>query len=364
MQIRWSAYFNSSGYSISSQDYLLALQQVKPDIDIKTSAVNGFKNRPGISSERNEWFKKLKDIQSQTPYISIQHCIPPIYISDHARKRIGIAVYETIDVPKNWVVKMNEMDHIVTASHFNKGVFESNGVKTTITVVPHCFDPKLFNKDTQSRGRYNLFTFMYIASWRDRKNFPALIKAFYDGFSVKDQVCLLLKTDKPKPLQDLIRSLKEERWRTKETAPIYIEEKVMPFEEIPFFMKKADVYVSPSLAEGFGIPQMHAMALGIPVVTVKYSGCLEFAKPHLCTYINPRGYKKKIQMDGLPQFKNKIWPEIKNSEIRDKMIFARKSYKQLKEKAAEAYQYVHQHLNYEIIGRRFLSVLESEENAV
>lgn len=364
MQIRYSMYFNATGYSIAAQSYVLGILSADPEQNIKTFAINGFKQNKGVSKPVYELFQKLSKTAPQSNFISIQHCIPSIYISDNAKKRIGFAIYETIDPPASWIHRMNEMDHIITATQFNKNTFESSGLKRPISVIPHCFDEKLFNKDVLSSGRYNLFTFMYIASWRQRKNFPVLIKAFYDAFSSKDKVCLILKTDKPQALKTSIFSIKNEGWRTKGTAPIYVEGESIPFEEIPSFMKKADVYISPSLGEGFGYGGLHAMALNIPLITVRYGGCLEYAKPDLCTYINPHGYKNYMQMDGLSQFKNKIWPEITITEVKEKMLYAFNSYDSLKKIAEKAYTYSHINYNYNIIGKRFLSALKEIENVI
>ena len=357
MQIRYSCYYNSTGYSVSAQDYILSLLKSQPDINVKLTAINGFREREGISTDRHKVFQKLHETTLRSEYISVQHCIPRIYLSDTAKKRIGVSVFETIDPPNSWVSKMNEMDKIITASHFNKGSFQSNGVNKPVEVVPHCFDSGLFNKEVTPRGRYNLFTFLYIATWRERKNYIPLIKAFYDAFTTKDQVCLVLKTDKSIALEDSINKIKNEEWKTKPTAPIFVEKKTLDFEEIPKFIKMADVCINPSMGEGLGLLGLHSMALGIPFITVRYGGCLEYSKPDYCTYINPSGYKKILNMDGLPQFQNKIWPNIQISEIKDKMIFEFKSFDHLKEKEKLAYYYVHQHFNYDIIGRRLLSTI-------
>ena len=363
MQLRYSLYLNSIGYSISAQAYLRAIQKVQPERSVKVSAINGISSfKKGVSEEYRKWFMKLRDTPAEASYISIQHCIPRIYISDKAQKRIGVAVYETIDPPRNWIEKMNEMDLIVTASHFNEGIFKNAGLRVPLRVVPHCFDSEMFHKDVRPSGRFNMFTFFYMGTWRKRKNFVPLLRAFYDGFAFKDNVCLLLKTDKSKQLKNTIRTVKNEKWKTKDTAPVYIEEETVDFEEIPKIMKKADVYISPSLGEGFNIPSAHAMALGIPLIITRYGGCLEFAKPELCTYLHPKGYRKIPQMDGLSQFAGKIWPNIPMEEIRDKMLFAYHSRKHIQEKAKQAYEYVHQHFNDEIIGRRLVSVIEELEN--
>jgi len=254
MQIKYTNYFNNTGYSISAQSYIKAMLHVNPDLDLKISAISGFREKQGISRERYEFFKKLYQKKDNPNYISIQHCIPRIYLSDKAKKRIGFTIFETIDPPDSWIKQMNTMDHIVTASHFNQGSFQSKRsirLIRPVTVIPHCFDRELFNKEVRPDGRYGLFTFLYIGTWKERKNFKSLIKAFYQSFSQKDQVCLLLKTDKPRALKETIRSIKQDGYRTKDTASIYTEDNIIDFEGMPKLMKKADVYISPSLGEGF-----------------------------------------------------------------------------------------------------------------
>jgi len=261
---------------------------------------------------------------------------------------------------KNWIDMMNEMDLIITASEFNKRIFSTNGANIPIEVIPHTFDPKLFNKDVQHKGRYDLFTFLSMGSWKQRKNFEALIKGFYDAFEAKDGVCLLIKTDKPESLSETVQRIKRTgEWRSKETAPIFADiSKKCPFEDIPSIMKKGDVYVSPSLGEGFNLVGLHAMALGIPILVTRFGGTLEYAKPEFSTYIEPTHYKTYPTMDGIPQFRNCIWPVIKIREIRDKLRYAKENYHHLREKSLLGYKFVHDKFAYSTIGNKFLEVLE------
>ena len=103
------------------------------------------------------------------------------------------------------------------------------------------------------------------------------------------------------------------------------------------------------------LPGAHAMALGIPLITTRFGGSLQYAKPELCTYIEPKSHKTYPSMDGIPQFANCIWPVISVSDLRDVM---RKSFENYpKEKAEKAYNYVHNNFSYEIVGKKLLDVV-------
>lgn len=366
MQIFWNLYFDSSGYSISSQDYVLSMKSINPKLDIKVNYFNSAIN--GVSDNRKQIFHSMKNNTIKTPRISVFHSIPHRYkkLSD-STKNIGICLFETINLPGAWVPMINSMDLIITASNFNKKIFEANGVTKPVEVIPHTFDDNLFNDSVSPTGRYRPFTFVSVGTFKSRKNWEGLVKGFYDAFEVKDDVCLYIKTDKPNDLNTEIQRIKRNsEWKFKETAPIYVEpRKYCEFEEIPQLMKKGDVYISTSIGEGFLLSGLHAMALKIPVIVTRFGGALEYAKPDLCTYLEPYQYKTIPIMDSIPQFKNCIWPVIRISEIRDKMIYVKNNYKkEIKEKTEKAYSYVHQKFNYKTIGNHLLSTLLGKENEI
>ncbi|MHA2279305.1 MAG: glycosyltransferase family 4 protein [Promethearchaeota archaeon] len=360
MQINYHAYMNSSGYSISAQDYILAMLRVKPDVDIKIHLINQKMNE-GISRNRKQLFTALQKKESIEPSLNLYHSIPVRYRRPPGKtKHFGFCVFETISPPKDWINVMNNMDAIITASHFNQNVFENSGVKVPIHVIPHCFDSEIFHRDVTCPGRYNKTTFISIGTWKKRKNWEMLIKGWYEAFESRHNVCLLIKTDKPRELRATVEHVKRTAdWRAKTTAPIYCEENpVCDFEDIPSVLRKGDIYISASLGEGFGISGLHAMALGIPVITTRFSGCLEYAKPDLCTYLEPKKYQSIPVMDVIPQLSNCIWPYISVNELAKKMRSVLQNVKEREEKTQKAYKYVHDNFSYEVIGKKFLDTLE------
>lgn len=363
MQLIYYFYSNSSGYSIASQDYLLAIKKINPNLNIKLQYLSS-NNKIGISENRYQLLESMRRNNLQDKYIEFQHCIPPRYKrTSKAIRSIGFSIFETIDTEKVWVQEMNKMDSIVTATQFNKNIFKNDGVDVPIDVVPHCFDKKLFNKDVVPKGRYDQFTFFSMGTWKVRKNFEALIKGFYTAFdNNKDNVCLVIKTDKPNELRTTVKKIKmNTEWRSKETCPIYAEDNVnCDFEQIPKIMAKGDVAINCSLGEGYGILGMHAMALNIPFITVKFGGSLEYAKSEFCTHLVPSGYEKIPIMDGIPQFRDKIWPVIRIKEIAEKMRYVHDNYKLAQKKAELAYNYIHENFSYEAIGPKMVEALGLE----
>lgn len=360
MQICYSMYLNSTGYSIAAQEYIFSLIHVKPDIAIKVKFFNKLTST-GVSKNKIQLFQSMHKTADKSSQTDIYHCIPHRYQKTQ-RKSIGIALFETINPPDHWISLMNNMDEIITASEFNKNIFISGGLKKPIHVIPHTFNSDMFNDSVQPNGRYRPFTFFSMGTWKQRKNWDTLIKGFYDAFEDKDDVCLYLKTDKPDQLEKHIKDVKSNsEWRSKNTAPIYFDKNLhQDFEIIPSIMKKGDVFITTSLGEGFGYCGFHAMALKIPLITTKFGGCLQYAKSEFCTYLEPSQYKTYPTMDRIPQYANCIWPVLRISEVRDKLIYVKNNYNEAKEKANKAYDFVHKNFNYNVIGNSLLSVLEAK----
>jgi len=168
MNIVYNHYLNSTGYSLSAQDYVLAMLHVDPNINIKCNFLN--KGHLGVSKNRRQIFTALSKGKEEKNSVHIYHSIPHRYRRpEGARKCIGICLFETINPPKNWIQMMNNMDAIITASSFNKNIFKANGVTVPIHIVPHCFDVNMFNKNIKANGRYGLKTILSIGTWKKTK---------------------------------------------------------------------------------------------------------------------------------------------------------------------------------------------------
>ncbi len=115
------------------------------------------------------------------------------------------------------------------------------------------------------RRRYGLAEriILYVGTIEPRKNLPTLIEAFADrcrsGELNHQLVCV-------GPYGWLSRGIDEQIARANAPGSVKFTGYV-PFEDLPALYSLAEMFVYPSIYEGFGLPVVEAMACGAPVIT-------------------------------------------------------------------------------------------------
>ena len=117
-----------------------------------------------------------------------------------------------------------------------------------------------------------------VGTIEDRKNLLTLIRALKDV----PEVYKLLVIGKEKPYAELVK---------KEIEVLGLQERVIflkniPFADLPGIYQMAELFVYPSLYEGFGIPIIEALFSAIPVIAATGS-CLEEAGGPSSLYTEP-----------------------------------------------------------------------------
>jgi len=122
------------------------------------------------------------------------------------------------------------------------------------------------------KQKYNLtFPFiLYVSGLAPHKNLITLIKAFHKV--------------KPKGIDHKLVITGKKRWKYKEIFDsidaLHLQDDVIftgyvPDEDLPGLYNAADLFVYPSLYEGFGLPPLEAMACGCPVIVSNTSSLSE-----------------------------------------------------------------------------------------
>lgn len=194
-------------------------------------------------------------------------------------------VWETSRTPKGWLSNMNKFDAICVPSQHNKRALQNSGVKVPIFIVPHGvntveFHPK--NKKLTLPRAAGKFTFVSVFGFQHRKNPEGLLRAYWEEFSSKDNVILVIKTngyaayENEKWIQQKIWQYKKRLGIRKDTAPVVIIGKRFSEKQLKGLYTLADAFVLPTRGEGVGLPFLEALASGVPVIATGWGGQTDF----------------------------------------------------------------------------------------
>lgn len=186
--------------------------------------------------------------------------------------------WEESRIPQPMVDDFNRyLDGIGVMSHFVKEVLRDSGVDVPIAVVWNGVDPHDPDAVAVAPELENLrsYRFLNISSAFPRKGVDVLLEAYFSAFEGLDNVSLILKTF-PNPhntVADLLVSLRAAHPNPPDVRWI---DRDMDHHAIQGLYNLSHCYVHPARGEGFGLPVAEAMAAGVPVISVAYSGLADF----------------------------------------------------------------------------------------
>ncbi len=144
--------------------------------------------------------------------------------------------------------------------------------------------PEMPGKGTEVLEKYGLEKpyLLYVGNFKPHKNIDRLVSAFGSlPQEIKDVYKLLLVGGSRQEVDDMRRSVYERG----------LAGKIIPVAnignaEVRVLLKDAEMFVFPSLAEGFGIPLIEAMASGVPVASSNLAPMTEVLAD-AAVYFNP-----------------------------------------------------------------------------
>lgn len=240
---------------------------------------------------------------------------------------------------KLWTkISVKSATHIITISKASsKDVQKYYSVKDDkITVAYPGFDSHTFHPIKEKKKIDEVLTkygitgkyVLYIGTLQPRKNLLRLIEVFKKIENLK-----LVIVGKTKGLGrqgwmygDILEKPKE----------LGIEDKVVftgfaPTQDLPYLMSGAEVFILPSLWEGFGIPPLEAMAVGTPVIVSNVSSLPEvvgsagvvvnpYSVGEIEQSIRTVAFDKKLQLKmskaGLKQAQKFSWEKMAKSVLK------------------------------------------------
>lgn len=179
-------------------------------------------------------------------------------------------------------LSLRNASHVVTCSEFTKEdmIRHYRLSPKKISVIYYGKNEKYkLIKDTAAlqatREKYDLLKpyILYVGNIQPRKNLNRLLLAFKD---LKDRERiphnLVIVGNKAWLYSDVFKLIKDSNLTNEIIVTGYV-----PEEELPLLYNAAELFVYPSIFEGFGFPVLEAMACGVPVVTSNSSSLPEVA---------------------------------------------------------------------------------------
>lgn len=309
-------------------------------------------------------------LEKQGKYrIKIMHTTP-----DEFKRLIEPDVYhiahffwETDKVPKTYVDGLNLVDEIWTGSQANYDAMIKGGVIRPIKIYPQAIETERAWPKPYVIDGFDGFLFYSIFEWTDRKNPEALVRAYYEEFTKRDHVGLLLKTyfrnftfTNKKTIRSKLAELKAQYGE--ETPPVYAYLDLMDRQQIMRLHKTGSCYVSPHRGEGWGIPIAEAMLAGNPVITTGYGGVSEYLTDKTAYKLD---YKliplKGMNHSGLLYDNDQNWADVSIQDIRRAMREAYEARLAENPRAEAGKKFVEQEFNLKTVGKLMADRLREVE---
>lgn len=269
----------ASGYGVAARAHAAALE------------------RAGVSVARRSVFitpeglREVTDEGTSAPFSAsplpaerkgaVLHVPPSILPALRAPREFSVAAcaWEMAELPASWRGVFEGIGELWVPSRFCAEAFRATG--KPVYVIPHPVEAIPAGPRTIAGVPDDLFLFLAVFVWQDRKNPLGLLRAFRDAFGRRRDVGLFLRIVSdadPESIQRRVQKTYERSWRPPE-APVFVSLDARGSVDegaMHHLYRRADALVSLHAAEGFGLTMAEGMAAGLPVVATRYSGNLDY----------------------------------------------------------------------------------------
>ena len=273
-----------SSYSLAvlNRETAIALDELGYDVALHSTEGPGDFEPSSVFLEQNPLLKKLHNksykISSSSADITSRNLYPPRV--DDMQSQIKLLhhyAWEETGFPQEWVNNFNaELSGITCLSHHVQKIMIDNGVSIPVHLSGCGVDHwERITASTNYTIKAKQFKFLHVSSCFPRKGVDCLLQAYGEKFTSSDDVSLIIKTF-PNPHNEIHQWLENARQNNPNYPDVLIIEEDLHCTELKTLYQICDVLVSPTRAEGFGLPMAEAMLSGLPVITTAWSGQLDF----------------------------------------------------------------------------------------
>jgi glycosyltransferase involved in cell wall biosynthesis len=283
-----------------------------------------------------------------------------VFESNFGAYRIGFTMLETDGIPPEWVRQANLMDEVWVPSNFNVATFRDSGVRRPIHVIPLGIDPQYFHPNITSYRNPDVFTFLTVFDWVERKAPELVLSAFCDEFSAREDAVLVCKVIHPEGEAPILQQIEGMKLRKGGGRILLSVNDIIPTYQLGSLYCSADCFVLASRGEGWGMPILEAMACGLPVIATNWSAQTDF-------FNETNGYpldvvKLVVVQTKHPAYHGLRWAEPSYEHLRERMRHVYEHREEARNKGLFAATEVRMKWTWDHSARKILERLEQIES--
>lgn len=257
------------GWGIAGHNFIQALKD-KCDLTVRNIYLSKNTDRRLVEDP----FYNLR--RAQSSYDAVIQQVLPNMVTYNARCGINCVLpcLETWHQNDMWVSRLKMMDKVLVFTDFEKDNMEWP-IKDVVS-VGGALDLEAINEKHEPFNDFkHTYNFYFIGENVGRKRLETLIKCYFQEFSYKDSVNLVVKSDNRQNFEDLLK-------RVKSGLRKYFHNGMYPkITHVDGFISQADIYrlhkscdcfVMPSYGESFCIPMAEALCFRNDVIVNKNCG--------------------------------------------------------------------------------------------
>lgn len=262
-------YFEPNGYGAVTRGFIGGLTRLGVDIRVPNIDYSKYTDQAQFNPSAdeaaiwNEVRSRPDDLSiARSLQISVPHafkiCGEKSFLYTMTERENWVERYST----KNWFSILNTPGAIIiTPTQWNKSVWEDAGVTSPIEVAPCGIDYLKFQNEKMllERNKFKKFTFFSVFNGlgdpSSREQWKLVMNAMEHAFSDDEGIQWIVKTNKVHP--DFVPSSK--------ISMRIIEDPSLSESQMTELYTSSHAFVKNSV-EGWGMPTMEAMALGLPVI--------------------------------------------------------------------------------------------------